>query len=178
MLQGYAPLEKFCSDESSLKCPKCGRYFSSVYSLRLHENQTHHRNLPYVCSICGKGVNNKEDLRGHMSSRHNRPKDFRCAVCSKEFGYERTLKKHILTVHRALKFKWSVYFVISYVSSFDLFWCLFWCFPVCSDRFLDKSLRKCSLLSYKLFLWRWAQSVLWPEYYVGLWDMFLCVFTF
>ncbi|XP_059204333.1 zinc finger protein 391-like [Centropristis striata] len=70
----------------------CGKPFSSVRCLRLHE-KVHAGEKDFTCHECGKTFTQNAQLIVHTRS-HSAEKLYKCDVCGKEFSHSHILKVH------------------------------------------------------------------------------------
>ncbi|CAK6442535.1 unnamed protein product, partial [Pipistrellus nathusii] len=95
---GKSPREESClnrHNESHTRgniC-KCGKGFSSVFSLRRHK-MIHSEEKPFKCNICGKGFLQKSDLRNHKRM-HTGEKPYECGECRKAFSQSSYHRRHV-----------------------------------------------------------------------------------
>jgi len=79
------------------RCMECGKYYSSVTTLRVHTDM--HKGLyPYHCQYCGQGFAATNNLKGHLA-KHTGVKAFMCHICKKKFTYGQVLKEHMRKQH-------------------------------------------------------------------------------
>ena len=82
-----------------MQCANCGKAYSSLKSLKLHEDVVHKgiKNWPSAvevkCEICGKIYSNNT-LKRHIKSVHEKIKDFQCPKCGKAFSEKGSLEIH------------------------------------------------------------------------------------
>ena len=82
---------------SNLRCPKCGKHFSTNCWLKRHlAIQT--GNYQYHCQVCGRGFAPANSLKGHMV-QHTGVKAFNCHICHKKFSYSSSLRTHMNQFH-------------------------------------------------------------------------------
>lgn len=101
-------------DNRSMKCDLCKLGFSTVQSLKAHQNREHgtdhvlrkfnRRNTgkSYQCDSCGKTFRNCYQLRQHDDYYHKKNFTSVCTVCSKPFPTKSLLIKHLI-VHSGEK---------------------------------------------------------------------------
>lgn len=78
-------------------CSFCGKKFLDKKYLRIHEN-IHSQTNQYVCQFCGRKFIMKTNLTVHISRHHTqKTNDFICQVCGKAFPFKLYLKKHFKT---------------------------------------------------------------------------------
>ena len=78
------------------ECDKCGKKYHAPYLLREHMF-THTSGTPYTCDICNKSLTRLEYLIEHKKRVHNQiqMKTFACKICEQDF-----MSNHELDVHR------------------------------------------------------------------------------
>ncbi|XP_062829525.1 zinc finger protein 391 [Anolis carolinensis] len=81
-------------DEKPYKCLECGKNFSQIPHLRLHQ-RIHTGEKPYKCSICGKSFHRSFILTAHQRM-HKGEKPYSCSECGKRF-YDRS---HLISHQR------------------------------------------------------------------------------
>ena len=82
---------------NNLRCPKCGKHFSTNYWLKRHL-AIHIGNYQYHCQVCGRGFASTNSLKGHMV-QHTGVKAFDCHICHKKFSYSSSLRTHMNQFH-------------------------------------------------------------------------------
>ena len=136
------------------QCDICGRKFTTVSSLNLHQRTVHHHyntarvlrspsaisaprplrpehpNAKHPCVVCGRKFTRACDMRVHLKTVHvvGDVKTFQCDVCFKNFNRKGTLKTHLSIVHR--------------IGDVKIFQC-----EVCSKMFKQKSILQTHLSS-------------------------------
>lgn len=85
------------SNLEPVPCTFCGKKFLDKKYLRIHEN-IHSQVNQYVCQFCGRKFMMKTNLTVHISRHHTlKTNDFICQVCGKAFPFKLYLKKHFKT---------------------------------------------------------------------------------
>lgn len=85
------------SNLEPVPCSFCGKKFLDKKYLRIHEN-IHSQATQYVCQFCGRKFIMKTNLTVHISRHHTqKTNDFICQVCGKAFPFKLYLKKHFKT---------------------------------------------------------------------------------
>ncbi|XP_070599923.1 zinc finger protein 506-like [Erythrolamprus reginae] len=74
------------------KCLKCGKCFSRMWQLRIHEG-IHTRDKPYKCLECGKTFTRSSALTSHKRI-HTGEKPYKCIECGKTFAQRGQLTSH------------------------------------------------------------------------------------
>ena len=78
-------------------CSFCGKKFLDKKYLRIHEN-IHSQTNHFVCQFCGRKFIMKTNLTVHISRHHTKKSnDFVCQICGKAFPFKLYLKKHFKT---------------------------------------------------------------------------------
>lgn len=81
----------------SYSCTKCKRTFTTISSLKFHEN-VHLGIRPYSCSSCSKKFTSASVLRDHKKNIHGEVKPFQCH-CGRTFNRKKKLELHVDSVH-------------------------------------------------------------------------------
>lgn len=76
------------------QCGQCERRYPTARGLKVHMEDIHSENLPYVCDKCGKGFAKEGKLRQHYSA-HLDIRNYVCSVCSKGFKTRTNLNLHL-----------------------------------------------------------------------------------
>lgn len=85
------------SNLEPVPCSFCGKKFLDKKYLRIHEN-IHSQANQYVCQFCGRKFIMKTNLTVHISRHHTlKTNDFICQICGKAFPFKLYLKKHFKT---------------------------------------------------------------------------------
>ncbi|KAL3051434.1 hypothetical protein OYC64_001642 [Pagothenia borchgrevinki] len=84
-------MEHFRGEESHL-CVVCGKTFSRVGNLRIHQ-RCHTGEKPYGCVQCGRRFSQAGDLKKHKRV-HTGEKPYYCSQCGKSFSRGENLKRH------------------------------------------------------------------------------------
>ena len=80
-----------------LRCPKCGKHFSTSCWLKRHL-AIHTGNYQYNCQVCSRGFASTNSLKGHMV-QHTGVKAFDCHICHNKFSYSSSLRTHMNQFH-------------------------------------------------------------------------------
>jgi len=80
-------------------CDKCGKTFTTVASLKAHEDI--HSDMVYCCAACGKLYTCNRSLKTHMKEKHGNRK-FICPICGRVFTHATSHARHIM-VHTGEK---------------------------------------------------------------------------
>lgn len=91
------------AEESTLKCPHCGKDYATLTLLRSHIKSAHSERK-FMCPTCGKTFSNRSDYELHLKKEADQ-KDFVCEICSSRFLTNSILTKH-MNVHTNEK-PWS-----------------------------------------------------------------------
>ncbi|XP_063749531.1 zinc finger protein 436-like [Eleginops maclovinus] len=84
-------MEHFRGEESHV-CVVCGKTFSRVGNLRIHQ-RCHTGEKPYGCVQCGRRFSQAGDLKKHKRV-HTGEKPYYCNQCGKSFSRGENLKRH------------------------------------------------------------------------------------
>ncbi|KAK6620718.1 hypothetical protein RUM43_011013 [Polyplax serrata] len=85
------------SNLEPVPCTFCGKKFLDKKYLRIHEN-IHSQANHFVCQFCGRKFIMKTNLTVHISRHHTKKSnDFICQICGKAFPFKLYLKKHFKT---------------------------------------------------------------------------------
>ncbi|KAJ8948028.1 hypothetical protein NQ318_003361, partial [Aromia moschata] len=95
-------------EKKSYLCKTCNREFPSIYQLKFHRKEEHHKvKLPtkFQCHICLKYFQNKRGRTIHLQSEvcsryfgKMKKESYKCTMCFKEFVFKSALVSH-LVVH-------------------------------------------------------------------------------
>ncbi|XP_008332275.1 growth factor independent 1A transcription repressor a [Cynoglossus semilaevis] len=80
---------------SSYKCIKCYKVFSTPHGLEVHVRRSHSGTRPFECGICGKTFGHAVSLDQHRAV-HSQERSFSCKICGKSFKRSSTLSTHLL----------------------------------------------------------------------------------
>lgn len=83
-------------------CDVCKRSFGKRCDLRMHK-LTHSDDAPHLCGLCGKTFKNPLQLKAHNKVVHCGSKDHVCEMCGKCFNQLKNLYRHKRSVHLGLK---------------------------------------------------------------------------
>uniref|UniRef100_A0A1Q3F449 Putative c2h2-type zn-finger protein n=1 Tax=Culex tarsalis TaxID=7177 RepID=A0A1Q3F449_CULTA len=86
--------ERQHTGERDFQCDQCERKYPTARGLKVHMEDIHSENLPYVCDKCGKGFAKEGKLRQHYSA-HLDIRKYVCTVCSKGFKTRTNLNLHV-----------------------------------------------------------------------------------
>ncbi|XP_042577007.1 gastrula zinc finger protein XlCGF9.1-like [Cyprinus carpio] len=95
---GCSLTEKTSTQNRSLSCIQCGKFFSSHAYLEVHM-RIHKGEKPFTCKQCGRSFTAKGSLTRHMRI-HTGEKPFTCQQCGKSFSNRGHLRDH-MNVHNA-----------------------------------------------------------------------------
>jgi KRAB domain-containing zinc finger protein len=82
-----------CTDKSYPSCGVCGKEFSSISVLAVHQ-RTHTGVKPFDCDECEKSFSQKTNLINHLRT-HTCEKSYDCYVCGKSFSQKSSLTRHL-----------------------------------------------------------------------------------
>ncbi|KAG9278831.1 growth factor independent 1A transcription repressor a [Astyanax mexicanus] len=80
---------------SSYKCVKCTKAFSTPHGLEVHVRRSHSGSRPFACETCGKTFGHAVSLEQHRAV-HSQERIFSCKICGKSFKRSSTLSTHVL----------------------------------------------------------------------------------
>jgi len=100
--EGYTCDEDQNPETHKYPCPKCGRRFTQLGSLRIHVNSIHD-GVKFPCSSCPYQATTRHSLKTHFKSKHEGVKEI-CKQCGKLFATPSNLRSHIKAVHDGVKF--------------------------------------------------------------------------
>ncbi|XP_060761469.1 growth factor independent 1A transcription repressor a isoform X1 [Neoarius graeffei] len=80
---------------SSYKCVKCTKVFSTPHGLEVHARRSHSGTRPFACELCGKTFGHAVSLEQHKVV-HSQERIFSCKICGKSFKRSSTLSTHLL----------------------------------------------------------------------------------
>lgn len=80
------------------RCKLCGRVFSTLRYLNVHNTREHIGTKPYTCDICQKTMATKYSLQMHMR-KHSGETPNQCPECGVSYAYSYQLSAHIQQAH-------------------------------------------------------------------------------
>ncbi|XP_041939052.1 zinc finger protein 16-like [Alosa sapidissima] len=89
---------RFTGREKSHRCLLCGKTFSQLSNLRIHQ-RCHTGEKPYTCGHCGRRFSHGGNLQKHKRV-HTGERPFRCLQCGRMFSQSTHLKTHQRTHQR------------------------------------------------------------------------------
>ena len=79
----------------SLKCPKCGKEFSTKHYYHYHIKYIHSDSRESCCTECNRSFKSIQNLILHFKRMHNTHKSHHCHKCSSSFGLQNDLTAHL-----------------------------------------------------------------------------------
>nr|XP_034985701.1 zinc finger protein 835-like [Zootoca vivipara] len=76
------------------RCPDCGKTFSLLLSLQMHQMNHQMKRKQYECSFCGTAFSCPSELLRHRMI-HTGERPYRCSVCGKGFVRKQHLVPHL-----------------------------------------------------------------------------------
>ncbi|XP_015518479.2 zinc finger protein 595 isoform X1 [Neodiprion lecontei] len=83
------------NNKQGFRCRLCKQKFDSKESRKVHYEEHHLGESPFVCTDCGKGFSSKSGLYGHRQL-HKTDKSSTCPYCEKIFNRRDSYHEHIL----------------------------------------------------------------------------------
>ncbi|XP_046734300.1 zinc finger protein 600-like [Diprion similis] len=83
------------NNKQGFRCRLCKHKFDSKESRKVHYEEHHLGESPFVCTDCGKGFSSKSGLYGHRQL-HKTDKSSTCPYCEKIFNRRDSYHEHIL----------------------------------------------------------------------------------
>ncbi|XP_029108989.1 zinc finger protein 135-like [Scleropages formosus] len=80
------------AEEKQFKCTHCGRSFSRLTCLKIHQ-RSHTGEKPYSCIECGRQFTQQKSLKTHLSV-HTGERPFSCKLCGKRFSRQDNCTRH------------------------------------------------------------------------------------
>ena len=83
-------------------CPDCGKEYSGIYRLEMHQAEEHGEKKEIICHHCGRSWAHEKNLKDHLRKYHQPHLLCPHKSCDKTFGNRTQAIRH-LNVHSGIK---------------------------------------------------------------------------